>query len=371
MVALVVVGIILLIVIVGVLFVKLSPEFGGKATEQQQDRYAQSSNFSDGKFVNSKEVQLDMSFGTMMKTIGEYLKSHPNTVPKGSIPVDKIDSMGIVSYDSEKPRLIWFGHSAFLLQLNHKNILIDPMFGDVPAPHPLLGTSRFGKELPIAVEKLPFIDAVIFSHDHYDHLDYGSIVKLRGKVKAYYVPLGVGNHLKSWGIDSSQITELDWWQEATHDELTFRCTPAQHFSGRGLSDRASTLWSSWIIHSPKSNIYFSGDSGYGAHFKEIGEKYGPFDFAMMECGQYNENWKDIHMFPEETAQAAVDVKAKVMMPIHWGAFKLSLHSWTDPVVRLKEKAQELGMPVSTPKIGEQIILGDSIIYPKHDWWLNY
>ncbi len=188
------------------------------------------------------------------------------------------------------------------------------MFGNVPTPHPMLGGNSFSRALPIEIEKLSSIDAVLLSHDHYDHLDYGSVTKLKDKVKMFYAPLGVGVHLQEWGVEKERIVELDCWQEVTLD-LVFKCTPAQHFSGRGLI-RNGSLWSSWIINSGKENIFFSGDSGYGPHFKEIGDKYGPFDFAMMECGQYNEMRPDIHMFPEQTAQASLDIKAGRFMPIH-------------------------------------------------------
>ena len=179
---------------------------------------------------------------------------------------------------------------------------------------------------------------------------------MKDKVSKFYAPLGVGLHLREWGVHPAQIVELDWWEEATHEDLVFKCAPAQHFSGRGLSDRGATLWGSWVIQSPTENIFFSGDSGYGPHFKEIGDTYGPFDFAMMECGQYNEMWKEIHMMPEETAQAGIDIKAKFIMPIHWGAFKLAMHSWTDPIERVIKKAQSLDLPVIAPKIGEPIYL---------------
>ena len=160
---------------------------------------------------------------------------------------------------------------------------------------------------------------------------------------------------------------MDWWDETLFEGVSLKCTPAQHFSGRGLTDRGKTLWSSWVVQMDSTNIFFSGDSGYGSHFKEIGNTYGPFDFAMMECGQYNELWKEIHMMPEETAQAGIDVKAKMIMPIHWGAFKLAMHSWTDPVIRVTKKAKELNMPISTPRIGEFIYL-DSPGEDHENWW---
>lgn len=357
---------IVLIIIAVVLFVNISPEFGGVATKEQTVVYAKSENFSEGKFVNKGDVNLDMSFSTLMKMIRQYMKPHPNTAPNKEIPIKIIDSLSVAK-NQTKTKMFWFGHSTFLLEIGKHNILIDPMFGDTPAPHPTLGAKRFSKELPIKIEALPQIDVVILSHDHYDHLDYGSIIKLKDKVEMFYVPLGLGVHLKEWGVEENRIVELDWWQEVSHNDLVFKCTPAQHFSGRGLNDRANTLWSSWVIQSEKENIFFSGDSGYGTHFKEIGEKYGPFDFAMMECGQYNELWSEIHMFPEETAQAAVDVKAKRMMPIHWGAFKLAMHEWTDPVERVIKKAKELNIEIVVPKIGAVINMSDTLV-DQPEWW---
>ncbi|MGB5820995.1 MAG: MBL fold metallo-hydrolase [Saonia sp.] len=361
------IGIIIGIVTIATsLFITLSPQFGGKATEEQKAIYAASENYKDERFVNTKNVELDMSLRDMGKSLVGYFKSQPNTVPKESLPVQKIDSLNIVAHNGGT-RLIWFGHSAFLLQMENKNILIDPMFGEVPAPHPMLGGKRFSKELPIEVEKIPEIDAVLISHDHYDHLDYGTIKKLKNKVQLFYTPLGVGVHLQKWGIEKERIVELDWWQETTFEELRFTCTPAQHFSGRGFTDRTKTLWSSWVIQSSTENIFFSGDSGYDNHFKEIGKKYGPFDFAMIECGQYNDMWPDIHMFPEETAQAGLDVRAKKIMPIHWGAFKLAMHTWTDPIERVTKKAKELNIDIVIPRIGASILLkeGDTI---NDKWW---
>jgi L-ascorbate metabolism protein UlaG (beta-lactamase superfamily) len=362
----VLIGIIVLVGVFGFLFLRYSPEFGGTASEEEQMRYAKSVHYKEGKFVNKGNVDMKMSAGDMLKAISGMINPIPNASPKNNIETLKIDSLDVVKY-GPKTRLIWFGHSAFLLQINNKTLLIDPMFGDVPAPHPMLGTNRFSNDLPIAIEKLPSIDAVFITHDHYDHLDYGSIQKLKDKVNTFYTPLGVGVHLQAWGIDKENIIELDWWQEAKLDGLTIRCTPAQHFSGRGLSDRAKTFWCSWIIQSETDNLFFSGDGGYAPHFKEIGEKYGPFDLALMECGQYNVLWPTVHMFPEETAIAGMDIQAKTIMPIHWGAFKLSHHSWTEPVERVSVKAKELGLHLITPRIGEPIEL-DRLVIAEPNWW---
>lgn len=368
MIGLIIGSLVVLIVVAGVLFLNFSPEFGGKASDEQLEQYGKSANFKIDKFVNKEEVKLSFTAGQYVEMIFKFFGTQPKAVPDKSIPVISFDSTEIAVYDSDIPRLIWFGHSAFLLQISGKNILIDPMFGDVPAPHPWLGKSRFSKSLPIEIEKLPYIDVVILSHDHYDHLDYGSINRLASKVKQFYTPLGVGNHLTAWGIDANKVKELDWWDKVNLGEFTFVCTPAQHFSGRGISDNAATLWASWVIKSENHSIFFSGDSGYNIHFKEIGEKYGPFDIAMIECGQYNEQWKQIHMMPEETVLAGIDLKAELIMPIHWAAFKLAFHTWTDPIERVTKKAKEMNLPITTPMIGEPIILDKQKAFPNSEWW---
>ena len=365
----IVLSLITLLIIIGVLFINLSPQFGGVASKQQQELFSKSKHYKDGKFLNNGGVKMEMSLKDSFKAMWILFKSNSKAEPNKNIAVQKIDSITIANYNS-KTRFIWFGHSTFLLQIKGKNLLIDPMFGNVPAPNPLLGNKRFSNKLPIEIEKLPSIDAVLITHDHYDHLDYESIQKLKDKVNMFYTPLGIGIHLLKWGVEKERIIELDWWQEIKFDELTIRCTPAQHFSGRGISDREKTLWCSWIIQSDDENLFFSGDSGYASHFKEIGDQYGPFDFAFMECGQYNNLWPLVHMLPEETAQAGLDIKAKKMMPIHWGAFKLASHSWTDPVERISKKAKELNVDLVIPKIGEIIEIGlndSEEIYP---WWRN-
>ncbi len=359
-----------LLVLAYLLFTNFYPAFGGDVTKKQQQVYQESKQYKNGKFHNTLPVPKDLSFSETLKlAIAFFTTKVPNGRPKEDLKPIKINTTSIANYKVDA-RLIWFAHSAFLLQIEGKNILLDPMLGKVAAPHPLLGTNRFNKEFPIAIDELPPIDAVIFSHDHYDHLDYDSVVQLKGKTKHFYVPLGVGIHLEAWGVSASKITELDWWQDVQLESLKLICTPAQHFSGRKFNNGQSTLWSSWVIKSENENIYFSGDSGYATHFIEIGNKYGPFDLALMECGQYNKMWPDIHMMPEQTAQAGVDVKAKKIMPIHWAGFKLALHEWVDPVERLKAKAKELNLQVITPKIGEKIIIKDSI-NNYTNWWRDF
>lgn len=363
-----IISILVIIVVVASLFVTLSPQFGANPSKEKQAQYEKLAYFSDGKFSNLMPTNMDMDFGKAMKMLPEFFKNDPSRRPDFDLPIERRDSLELVG-QNHPTRLVWFGHSTFLLQMDGKNILIDPMFGEVPAPNPILGKKRYIKELPIAIEKLPKIDMVILSHDHYDHLDYESIQKLKGKTDAYYVPLGVGSHFEQWGVSHEKIHELGWWDEIQTDGLLLALTPARHFSGRGLANRFSTLWGSWVIRGKEDTIFFSGDSGFGPHFQQIGEKYGPFDFAMMECGQYNENWTDIHMIPEETAQAAQDVQAKIFMPIHWAAFTLAMHSWTDPVERVLAKAKEINQPIYVPEIGQFIDLDKNLVTTRQ-WWLE-
>ena len=363
------------LIIVGVLiiaylaFTNLYPSFGGNASKEEQLVYQQSEQFKNGKFNNTNPVPKDLGFSETIKLAYIFFTTKvPNGRPTEDLKPHTIDSINVADYKGAA-RLVWFGHSSFLLQIDGKTLLIDPMFGKVAAPHPLLGGNRFNEKFPLEIEKLPQIDAVIFSHDHYDHLVYDSVLKIKDKTNHFYVPLGVGVHLEAWGVPKANITEMDWWQETQFETLTLVCTPAQHFSGRNFNNRQSTLWSSWVIQSKSENIFFSGDSGYAQHFKAIGEKYGPFDLALMECGQYNEMWSDIHMMPEETAQAGIDVKAKKIIPIHWAGFKLALHEWTDPITRVQVKADELNLEVITPQIGQEIIVKDSI-NTYSNWWKN-
>ncbi|GAA4235507.1 MBL fold metallo-hydrolase [Postechiella marina] len=356
-------------VVVYLVFTNFYPSFGGNVTKEQQLFYASSKQFKNGKFNNTNPVPKDLSFLETLKLAYAFFTTKvPNGRPKADLKATKIDSVNVANYKGEA-RLVWFGHSSFLLQIEGKNILLDPMFGKVAAPLEILGANRFNTEFPLEIEKLPQIDAVIFSHDHYDHLDYQSVLKLKNKTNHFYVPLGVKAHLEAWNVSLDKISELDWWQNIQFEGINLVCTPAQHFSGRKLNNGQSTLWSSWVIQSKNENIYFSGDSGYASHFKEIGAKYGPFDLALMECGQYNEMWSDIHMMPEETAQAGIDVKAKKIMPIHWAGFKLALHEWTDPIKRVKKEAEALNIEVITPAIGQEIRVKNSV-NNYSNWWEN-
>jgi L-ascorbate metabolism protein UlaG (beta-lactamase superfamily) len=243
--------------------------------------------------------------------------------------------------------------------------LIDPVFSGNAAPLSFMVKAFPGSDVYKA-EDIPVIDYLILTHDHYDHLDYKTILKLKRKVKAIYCSLGISSHLKHWGIDTGIITEMDWWEEQQLDEaITLVATPARHFSGRGIK-RAQTLWSSFVLQTATHRLFLGGDSGYDSHFKTIGEKYGPFDIALLEAGQYNTMWPLIHMMPEETVQAASDLQAKLLLPVHWGKFSLAMHAWNEPVKRVLARAKELNIPVRTPMIGEPTVLGTT--YTMNNWW---
>lgn len=352
----------IIIVMIGYAVLHFYPAFGGNHSKEKRTILSQSPHYRNGKFVNQIPTSWDTSFSSMISMMKDFIKGNPDRKPKSPITMAPFHP-GQIPSDA---KITWFGHSAFLLELDGKSILFDPMFGKAPTPFPIR-TKRYSGKLPFEIEALPMIDAVFLSHDHYDHLDYDSIMKLKEKVRQYFVPLGVGSHLERWGIAPDKISEHDWWDEFTFEGLQFACTPARHFSGRGLTNRDSTLWCSWVIEGKKSKVYFSGDGGYGPHFKEIGDKYGPFDITLMECGQYDPRWAAIHMLPEETVQAHLDVKGKVLIPVHWGAFTLSLHSWHDPVERAVRAAEEMGVEIATPRIGESVTVGSGK-YPTSAWW---
>lgn len=281
-----------------------------------------------------------------------------------------IKNLPIVLSDKNNESLesvTWFGHSASLLKIEGKTLLLDPMFGDASSPFPLFNSKRYSGAFSLEREDLQEIDAIIISHNHYDHLNYKSIMQLKDRAKHFYVPTGVAQYLIKWGVSPSKISEHNWWDEITFDTIKLVCAPARHFSGRSMTDRDCSLWCSWLILGQETKVFFSGDSGYAPHFKEIGDKYGPFNLTLMECGQYDPRWSAIHMLPEETVQAHMDVKGELLLPIHWGAFTLALHEWSDPIERVTKEAKRLEVKITTPQIGESITL-KSTDYPSSAWW---
>ena len=348
----------------GFAFYQTSDQFGADLGAEQLAAYEDSENFTDGVFLNEIETIQDESFGNLMDMLDEFLFNPVSTEPSAPVEVVKVDKETLLANTSET-QILWFGHSSFLMQINGMNLLFDPMLTGTPAPHPMLGGDRYSPELPISIADLPSADAVFISHDHYDHLDLKSIQQLDSKVGHYFVPLGVGLHLREWGIAEARITELDWWQSAKLGDTEFTFTPSRHFSGRRLEGRNRTLWGGWVVQDAQQTVYYSGDGGYGPHFKEIGERFGEIDLALVECGQYNQRWASIHLMPEETIKAGMDVNAKVIMPVHWGAFTLALHEWDDPVERAVAEAEKQNQEIIAPQIGEIVRVNQP---PAVNWW---
>lgn len=347
------------------LYVQLHPVFGKNSTKEQRDTYNKLPYYINGRFQNQISTVMHMGAKEFYRMTQESLFSKKEKKPKQPVPFIPLDVEAIENHEAT---VTWFGHSAYLIGIEGKKLFVDPMLGYSPSPIPFVGSKRFNKRLPIEIENLPFIDAVFITHDHYDHLDYSSIQQLKDKVGRFFVPLGVANHLERWGVEKEKISEHAWWDEFQWNELTIASTPARHFSGRGLFNRDSTLWTSWVlISNNNTKIFIGGDSGYGPHFKEVGEKYGPFDLTMMECGQYDEKWPLIHMMPEETVQAHLDVKGRLLFPVHWGAFTLSFHDWKEPIERALNEAQKKEVDVVTAMIGEVVPIHRKNV-PNHRWW---
>lgn len=361
----------LLAVILGasVAFVSCSPQFGGSPTRDQRATYARSGHYSaeDEEFRNQIATQV-MTGGSTAGAAWRFLFTRvPHRDPPGPLPMQRLDSATIASHPTTLTRVTWFGHSASLVEIAGQNILLDPMLSIKMGPLAWVTPRRYNPQVPITAEHLPAIDAVLISHDHYDHLDYETIRRLQAKVGHFYVPLGVGAHLLAWGVPATKISELDWGDSASLPGVTIISTPARHFSGRGLLNRNSTSWSSWVLKSAAARVFYSGDGGYGPHFQAIGAQHGPFDLALVECGQYDQQWAQIHMMPEQSVRAARDVRARVMLPVHWGAFTEALHPWNEPVARAVAEAARLHQPITTPRLGESVTL-DGGPLPAEPWW---
>lgn len=326
-------------------------------------RVQQSPNYRDGVFQNQSDTPVMSEKGDFLKTFKKFLNKPKDTLPPRPLPSVKTD---LKNLPNGNPLLVWFGHSSYLLKIDGKHILVDPVFSGYAAPFKFKSAKSFDGTNVYHVDDMPPIDILLITHDHYDHLDYKTVLKLNNKVKYIITSLGVGSHLEYWGFDMNKVTELDWNDSVEKIEgLKFTSAPARHFSGRSFK-RATTLWASFILKTPTHSIYLGADSGYDTHFKTIGEKHGPFDLAILESGQYNEAWKNIHMMPEETVQASIDLNAKTLLPVHWGKFSLALHPWNEPIERVLKKAEELHVNVTTPLIGQPLIIGEN--YPNQKWW---
>lgn len=264
-------------------------------------------------------------------------------------------------------KFIWFGHSTFLVNLEGTILFFDPVFSESAAPFGFM-VKRF-QDAVVKLEELPKIDYIIISHDHYDHLDMETITFFKSKNTHFITPLGVTSHIKEWGVTQDRLHELDWWERFDLGKIQIICTPAQHFSGRRGMNGNKTLWSSWTVLGQKERFYFSGDSGYDIHFKQIGDAYGPFDVTFLENGQYNPMWQAVHSLPEQTAQAHLDLRGKRLVPVHWGMFDLSLHSWYEPAENIEKEAKKHNIDLLTPKFGQLVKLKEPNFLER--WWKEY
>ncbi|MDR2938097.1 MAG: MBL fold metallo-hydrolase [Prevotellaceae bacterium] len=351
-------------------------KFGSVPKGERKARILASPNYRNGQFQNLNPVPMltvsdSSSTGKKKKGGGllrmawrwVFAKEAAGVRPDTAMPTVKTD---LHKLNPAEDLLVWFGHSSTFLQVDGKRILIDPVFSK--AASPVFFANRAFKGTSIySAKDMPNIDYLIISHDHWDHLDYPTVKKLKSKVSKIICPLGVGEHFERWGFDMSRVVEMDWNDSAQLDSVAeITCLPARHFSGRGLKNRNQSLWASFLVKTPNMKIYLSGDGGYDTHFAEVGARFGGVDLAILEDGQYNENWKYIHMMPEQVAQAGRDLQAKMVLPTHNSKYALAHHAWREPLNRVSA-AHSGSSTLLTPMIGELVSLRDSASTTK-DWW---
>ncbi|MGO4288371.1 MBL fold metallo-hydrolase [Chitinophaga sp. RAB17] len=327
-----------------------------------KERIKHSQNFRDGVFQNLSLTPMKPDDVTYYQMLKETFQRPADVRPPAPLTPVKTN---LKTLYSEKPVIVWFGHSSYLIHVKGFNILVDPVFSGSASPMSFMIKAFPGADAYTPAD-MPEIDLMIITHNHYDHLDKKTLALLKPHTKRIFTSLGVGRDLQSCLVQENNITEMDWWetQEIAKD-ITITATPARHFSGRGLK-RGGSLWSSFVLQIFGYQLFIGGDSGYDTHFKAIGDKFGPFDLAILECGQYNDNWPFIHMKPEETVQAAIDLQAKVLLPVHWAKFALANHPWNESAKRVTASGVQRGMTVTTPRIGEPVIVGEH--YPQEHWW---
>mgnify|MGYP000024784864 FL=1 len=353
-----------LILIIGLttLWIFNLPDFGRLPQGERLERIYASKNFENGTFVSPETTQSFLKKGFLRSMVDFLFESKNVLEPSDPLPSVKTD---LKSLDPGKDLIVWMGHSSFYMQLAGKRFLIDPVFSGHASPFSFMLKAYKGSDV-YSSDDLPPIDALLISHDHWDHLDHETITKLKDKIATVITGLGCGEHFEYWGYDKKRILEQDWYDEAVEiGDVKIYLTPARHFSGR-LFKRNPTLPVSFVIISPQRKIFYSGDSGFGKHFAEIAERFGPFDLAVMENGQYNKQWPYVHMFPEEMIKASAILGAKRVLPVHNSKFTLSEHKWDEPLRRAEQAAKEHGIMLETPRLGESL----SLKAPKalEKWW---
>ena len=345
------------------LYVQL-PMFGQLPQGKYQEKIEKSKNFRKGKFHNIEKTLMrpeDVSVGHMM--LDFLFKGSKNKTPKKPLPTIKTD---LKNLDLNEDILVWFGHSSAFIQIDGKRFLIDPVLSKTASPIPFYVRAFKGTDI-YDPEDMPNVDYVLITHDHYDHLDMKTIKKISSKTGKFICGLGVGAHLRRWGIDPAKITELDWEESIRlGKEFKLSCLPARHFSGRSLFPNRS-LWVSFAVTTPTFSFYISGDSGYGIHYKKIGETFKSFDLVLMDSGQYDNNWRYIHENPSEVIKATTELNAKVLLPVHVGKFCISSHAWNEPLIKLSEESKGKPFKLITPMIGEKVRLKDGN-QKFQKWW---
>lgn len=336
--------------------------FGKLPKGKRLERIIGSENYKNGSFQNLLETPVMVEGSSMQKMLKEFFFSKAEKVPLRKMPIIETNLNSLNNLSSS---IIWFGHSSYLIFLDSKSILVDPVFSKNASPVSLFAKAFNGTEF-YTPNKIGKIDFLVLTHDHYDHLDYKTILEIHPRVGTIITSLGVGEHLEHWGIEKNKIIETNWGENFCKDGINFYCRPARHFSGR-LIKRAQTLWSSFVIEGINTRIYAGGDTGFDEqNFKNIANEFPSIDLAILECGQYNPNWPFIHMAPEETAKAASILNAKKLFPVHWGKFSLSMHPWNEPIKRVVEASKILNLNLLTPKIGEVVDYSKDLVF--EEWW---
>jgi L-ascorbate metabolism protein UlaG (beta-lactamase superfamily) len=346
--------------------VKHIKSFGANPQGLRLERMKASPRYLDGAFVNTTRVAQGLKKGTATPTIAEFLCGGQRRTPRAPLP-----SQSPLSSWHRPPesglRATWLGHSTVLLELDGARVLTDPVWGERASPVSFAGPKRF-QPVPIAISELPELDAVIVSHDHYDHLDYPSILELKKRNVPFFTSLGVGAHLQAWGVPPERITELDWWEQADvpGTGIAISAAPSQHFSGRGLGSRNATLWSSMVVRGPEHCVFFSGDTGLTPEYSEIARRFGRFDLVMLEVGAFHESWGDIHLGPAQALDALRLLGGGRLLPVHWGTFNLAIHAWDEPAETLLRLGPERGAELLMPMLGEPVEPARAA--PVEPWW---
>ena len=318
----------------------------------------------DGKYINPIPTNAG-GFNKLIPILLEYKNNKAENTPKNTLGPFKTDTSIFLTTPESGLRITWVGHSSLLIEIDGKRILTDPVWSQRASFSQSIGPIRFF-DAPIALADLPSLDAVLISHDHYDHLDKNTIDFFADKNINFYCSMGVGPFLESRGIVKNYITQLDWGDSVMiGNDCVLTATPARHFSGRGIFNRNETLWSSFVIKGSAHNIFFGADSGWFPGFREIGDAFGPFDLTMLEIGAYGKNWPDIHMGPDHASDAHLALKGALMMPIHWGTFNLATHAWDEPIERLLKYAEEKKIDLFLPEPGKPTEVKGPL---NSEWW---